>query len=181
MLTSGSPRGHDGPAAPVPAIGAAGPFSFMRASYQRICSCGSFSRADRAATRVGRPGFDSVPTGEGGAASPAPRTRPSPERFEDRTLLSSMFQPASGAPFAAGHNPAGVVAADLNGDGIADLAVANNTDNNVTVLLGAGDGSFTPATGSPVAVGTEPEGLVAADLDGDGKTDLARPTAQTTT
>ena len=31
---------------------------------------------------------------------------------------------------------------DFNGDGKADLAVANYSDNSVSVLLGNGDGTF---------------------------------------
>jgi len=31
---------------------------------------------------------------------------------------------------------------DLNGDGMADLATANESSNTISVLLGNGDGSF---------------------------------------
>ena len=34
---------------------------------------------------------------------------------------------------------------DFNGDGKADLAVANHGSNNVSVLLGNGDGTFQAA------------------------------------
>jgi hypothetical protein len=64
-----------------------------------------------------------------------------------------------------------LVAADLNGDGKPDLALANPLDNQVAVLLGEGGGTF----GAPVsyAVGTLPLFLAAADLNGDGRLDLA--------
>src|SRR5262249_50912947 len=55
------------------------------------------------------------------------------------------------ASYGAGMiNPRGVTIADLNGDGIPDLAVAdggtflNNTNAAVWVLLGKGDGTFQP-------------------------------------
>ena len=62
---------------------------------------------------------------------------------------------------------------DFNGDGIDDLAAANLSGNNVTVLLGNGAGSFTSASGSPFAVGQNPEALVVGDFNRDGIADLA--------
>jgi hypothetical protein len=43
----------------------------------------------------------------------------------------------------------------------------------VTILLGAGDGTFAPAPFSPLPVGQLPLQLTAADLNHDGLTDLA--------
>src|SRR5712691_6010400 len=42
----------------------------------------------------------------------------------------------------AGTLPVGIAAADFNGDGKIDLAVANSTSNNVSVFLNNGSGSF---------------------------------------
>ena len=39
-------------------------------------------------------------------------------------------------------NPRSVTTADVNGDGRADLIVANSGDDTVSVLLGIGDGTF---------------------------------------
>lgn len=62
------------------------------------------------------------------------------------------------------------VIADLNNDGLVDLAVASD-NNTVTVLLGDGTGQFTPS-GAPLAVGATPHSLAVADINGDGRLDL---------
>ena len=51
--------------------------------------------------------------------------------------------------FATGPLPNSIVTGDFNGDGKLDLATPNYDTNTVTVLLGNGDGTFTPAPGSP--------------------------------
>ncbi|MGA9423978.1 MAG: VCBS repeat-containing protein, partial [Terracidiphilus sp.] len=82
------------------------------------------------------------------------------------------FRAGPESTFATGSNPWQIVAADFNGDGILDLAIANYDDDTITILLGNGDGTFAPAPGSPVVVGRNPFGLAAADLNSDGKLDL---------
>ena len=86
---------------------------------------------------------------------------------------NGTFAPASGSPIAVGTAPSALAVADLNGDGMFDLAVANSGSNNVTVLLGNGSGGFTPASGSPVSVGTSPSSVAIADFNADNKLDLA--------
>lgn len=86
---------------------------------------------------------------------------------------SGGFTPAPGSPIAVGSQPFGIVAVDFNGDGKWDLATANCASNNISVLLGNGDGTFVNAPGSPFAVGTQPNALVAGDFNGDGRPDLA--------
>ena len=63
-----------------------------------------------------------------------------------------------------------VISADFNGDGNADLAIANY-DNTVSVRLGDGSGRFTGNTN--VAVGSYPASIISTDFNGDGNADLA--------
>ncbi|MGA9670577.1 MAG: TIGR03118 family protein, partial [Terracidiphilus sp.] len=86
---------------------------------------------------------------------------------------SGAFTPATNSPVVVGVAPASIAMADFNGDGKADLAVANLGDNTVTILLGNGDGTFTHATGSPITVGRGPISIAAGDFSGDGVPDLA--------
>ncbi len=83
------------------------------------------------------------------------------------------FTQAPGSPLPVGRNPSSVASGDFNGDGIPDLAVTNQSDNTLTILLGNGDGTFTAAAGSPLAIGNAPVSVVAADFNGDSFLDLA--------
>src|SRR4029453_2775333 len=77
-----------------------------------------------------------------------------------------------GAPsIDAGNSPLGAAAADFNGDGNVDLAVANRDDNTVSVLRGDGEGGMSVSQIVPVA--TAPGSLAAGDFNADGFPDLA--------
>jgi Bacterial Ig-like domain (group 3)/FG-GAP-like repeat/FG-GAP repeat len=82
----------------------------------------------------------------------------------------SSFIPPVGSPYATGMGPGEVAMGDFNGDGIADLVVADGA-NTVSVMLGMGDGSF--PTHVEYMAGTVPYGVAVADFDGDGFADLA--------
>jgi len=64
-----------------------------------------------------------------------------------------------------------VAVGDFNNDGNSDLVTANNATNNVSLLLGNGDGTFGAATYFPV--GSSPYTVAVADFNGDGNLDLA--------
>jgi hypothetical protein len=87
------------------------------------------------------------------------------EALEPRNLFSF----AASLNFDVGNSPDAVAVGDFNGDGIPDLAVANCYSNNVSVLLGKGDGTFQPAR-TFAAVGTH--FVTVADLTGNGILDL---------
>jgi hypothetical protein len=82
------------------------------------------------------------------------------------------FHPAPSSPVNVGAGPTAVAMADLNGDGNLDLAVANSTDDKVTILLGNGDGTFLPVPSTP-ATGSSPFGFGVGDFNNDGILDLA--------
>ena len=65
-------------------------------------------------------------------------------------------------------SPGAVTLADLNGDGIPDLIVANSGSNNVLIYPGLGNGQFGPAVngGHGYFVGTNPVGITVAYLTG---------------
>jgi hypothetical protein len=75
------------------------------------------------------------------------------------------------AVIGTGKSPVAVVAGDFNRDGQLDLAVVNQNDNTVSVILSKTGGSFAPKVDYPV--GASPVAIVSGDFNGDGSLDLA--------
>lgn len=91
---------------------------------------------------------------------------------------SGTFTSAAGAALGGSGGDTTVVAADFNGDGKEDIAVADPNDNQVVIAFSNGDGSFT--VGTPISI-PDPETIVAADFSGDGHPDLAILSGQSPT
>jgi YD repeat-containing protein len=74
-----------------------------------------------------------------------------------------------------GPGPTDIKTVDLNGDGKPDLVVANSGiggtgTNTVSLLLNAGNGTFTRRD---ISAGVEPRSIAIADFNGDGHLDIA--------
>lgn len=80
-----------------------------------------------------------------------------------------------GSPFGPYSQTGSFVLGDFNNDGIPDVAAINSAyyapNSTITIFLGKGDGTFTPSATSP-AIGENPTAITAADVNGDGNTDL---------
>ena len=88
-------------------------------------------------------------------------------------IIASSF--GASQAYAVGTGPTSVAIADLDGDGMLDLIVANQGGNNISVLLNTTVSSaisFAAAQNFTLGTGTAPYGVVAADIDSDGKLDL---------
>lgn len=93
-------------------------------------------------------------------------------------LVSRTFRPEvrfpvgdTGSQLGEGSRPFAIATSDFNADGIDDLAVVNTKTDDISVLLGNGDGTFQTQLRFPV--GDSPFGLETADFNNDGKVDLA--------
>jgi hypothetical protein len=71
----------------------------------------------------------------------------------------------------ANAEPIDVAFADVNGDGQQDLVLADSYSNDVSILLGNGDGTFQP--GRLYGTGFTPAGVAVGDFNGDGRPDVA--------
>jgi tetratricopeptide (TPR) repeat protein len=93
--------------------------------------------------------------------------------------LNVTLTEAPNSPIAVGATPVAIATGDLNADSVPDLAVVNQGNStasgSVSVLLGSSnlDGTFTAATGSPLATATTPAGIAIANFANGTVPDIA--------
>lgn len=109
-----------------------------------------------------------------------------PSGFDDVSVLLNNGDGTFGAAqeYAVGQFPNSVISADFDGDGKADLAVANicgsdessvassSCNGDVSVLSGNGDGTFAAAQSFAVGTGNELNSVTSTDYNGDDNPDL---------
>jgi tetratricopeptide (TPR) repeat protein len=85
------------------------------------------------------------------------------------------FTEAPNSPIAVGTSPVAIATGDLNADGVGDLAVVNQGNNTLSILLGSTtiNGTFTPAPGSPLPTATTPAGVQIASFANGASPDIA--------
>ena len=83
------------------------------------------------------------------------------------------FTEATESPVTVGEGPKSIAVGDFDGNNVLDLAVTNYDANTVSILLGNGDGTFTPANPPEVEVGDLPISVAVGDFDGNNILDLA--------
>jgi hypothetical protein len=86
----------------------------------------------------------------------------------------STFMPY---PMGDSSQPASIAVGDFNRDHRLDIAVANYGTNNVCILFGCGNGTFTNLTWYPLGYDSRPTSIIFKDLNNDGWEDIAVATS----
>ena len=68
--------------------------------------------------------------------------------------------------------PYSLATGDFNNDSQSDIVVANSGTDDISVLLGLGNGTFQAKVKYPVQVGFHPQSVLAADVDNDDQLDI---------
>jgi hypothetical protein len=83
----------------------------------------------------------------------------------DGTFRKARYYPVGTAPDS-------IAVADVNNDGHPDLVAANRLSDSVSVLLNNGNGTFQAARSFSTGIGSIPQAVITADVNGDGRRDL---------
>jgi hypothetical protein len=88
------------------------------------------------------------------------------------TVAMNLAAGWSATAVAVGTEPRAVAPIDADNDGDADLIVTNHRDRNASLLRNNGSGVFTLASTINTGPAMRPDGVDAADLNGDGRADF---------
>ncbi len=91
---------------------------------------------------------------------------------------AGSFGAATAYSLGGGHAPHALAVGDFNGDGKLDIVTANEDTDNISLLLGNGNGTFGAATTYGLAGGDDPVSVAVADFNGDGKLDVVTANSQ---
>jgi hypothetical protein len=94
--------------------------------------------------------------------------------------VSILFGQGTGAAWTlvpgprlkAGAGPVSTTVADLTGNGIPDILVANSQSNTISLLRGVGNGFFNDQNPQTFPTGIDPRQVLVGDFTGDGTLDL---------
>ncbi|HXB42310.1 MAG TPA: FG-GAP-like repeat-containing protein [Bacteroidia bacterium] len=87
--------------------------------------------------------------------------------------LSAQICFSSPTSFTVGSGPTSITSADFNGDTNQDIATTNQYNDNISILLGAGNGNFGVVTNFPIGANSHPTAIISIDFNTDGFIDLA--------
>ncbi|HMS40301.1 MAG TPA: VCBS repeat-containing protein, partial [Pyrinomonadaceae bacterium] len=105
----------------------------------------------------------SIPGGWSLDITTVPQPPPTPQSCSGASFIPSNF--------TAGANPTNLAVADFNNDSNADVAVVNQASNDVSILLGNGNGTLGAQVSFPA--GNAPYSIVAGKFNADNNFDLA--------
>ena len=79
------------------------------------------------------------------------------------------FSTLKGSPFTTGKSPSRLAIGDIDGNGIADIAVTNYNDKSISIFFMNKSGVM---SNKVIQVGNRPDGIAIGDLNADGKADI---------
>ena len=82
------------------------------------------------------------------------------------------FSTATRKNYLVGTAPQSLIVGDFDGDNTLDIACANQSSGNATVLLNKGDGTFPSGFNVAGTASSKPNSVATGDLNGDGKDDV---------